>query len=316
MSDHDEVMSPNEEADAIDLDRRALFRGVGVAIGAAVISGCGDDDPELPEDTAGTGTGTNTGTGTGTGGDDQPVPFPDQSAQEVRWGFLIDLRTCSGCEACTVACKTANDVRLQVFRSAVRKYENGEFPNTKRDMVPWMCNHCENPPCIDRCPVPSIDAELEMPSGEKVAYKQWATYQRPDGLVLVDKERCVGCGFCVEDCPYGARYLDPVEAAGGDASKKVVDKCNLCIQRVSQGVVPACVNTCPGDARMIGNLNDPDSAISKKIAANDTDVLLPDAGTKPHVYYIGLNPTAWTKGDDPKLRAQLKHPEHHEAPGT
>ncbi len=286
-------------AEAPDHGRRAFLGTLGV--GAAVaLAGCGSDNGDEKKDTK---------------KKEKPGAFPDQDKQEVRWGFVVDLGKCAGCDTCAVACKTANDIRLRVFRSSVRKYESGKYPAVKRDYVPWLCNHCAVPKCVERCPVDMIDGELEMPSGKKVAYRAAATYQRPDGLVLIDDSRCTGCGKCVADCPYGARYLDPVKAAGGDPKAKVADKCTLCVHRLQNGVVPACVTACPGDARMVGNLNDPASEVAKIVAGGKAKVLQPDAGTEPRVYYIGLNAAAWTKGEDVKLDAQLAHPEHHTEAG-
>ncbi len=329
-------------------ERRDFLGAITLGLGAAALQACGGSDKKDPPaeedvldtvapgdtgpgDTGGGGGTPDTGPGmdagpdtdTGPGMDTgphtdvtewKPEPFPNQDDMEVRWGFLFDLGKCYGCHSCTVACKTEHDVRLRVFRSSVRNLEFGEFPDTKRTYAPWLCNQCANPPCIGRCPVEPIDAALIFPGGDEVTYKRAATYQRPDGLVLIDKDRCVGCGYCVEDCPYGVRYLDPIEEAGGDETAKAADKCDFCLARLEQGIVPACVNTCPAGARVIGNVNDPDSEISKLIAANETYTLLPELETEPRAYYIGADPKdAFGFGDDPKLDAQVAHPEHHTA---
>ena len=154
---------------------------------------------------------------------------------------------------------------------------------------------------------------LTFPSGERVEYPARATYQRPDGLVLIDQERCVGCGKCVTACPYQVRYLDPVKSAGGNPSRfgftidepKAADKCTLCTHRLEKGVVPACVNTCPASARLVGNLNDANSEINQRIAAagNEVSTLLPNAGTEPQVFYIGLNEDAYFQGTEPRREA-------------
>ena len=147
-----------------------------------------------------------------------------------------------------------------------------------------------------------------MPNGDVEEYWARATYQRPDGLVHIDQDRCVGCGYCVEDCPYGARFLDYSKTAGGDPAEvglsidnpNPASKCTWCVHRIEQGIVPSCVNTCPADARMIGNLNDSNSDISKAIAAGGARVtsLLPDAGTEPRVYYIDLEESVYDDGYD------------------
>lgn len=270
---------------------RRDFLGTGaLALGAGLVAfatGCKKDPEECPE---------------------RPNTYPDQDAQEVRWGFLVDLSRCKGCKACSVSCKTENDVPLGVFRSAVIIGEKGTYPDVKRLNLPWLCGHCYEPSCLDRCPTDPIKAQLEMPSGEVKEFWARATYQRPDGLVHVDPDRCIGCGYCVEDCPYGARFLDYTKTAGGDPSEygmdianpHPVDKCTRCIHRLENGVVPSCINTCPGEARMMGNLNDPNSEISKRIAeAGDrVSTLMPDAGTKPSVYYIDLDEDTYDIGRD------------------
>jgi tetrathionate reductase subunit B len=140
----------------------------------------------------------------------------------------------------------------------------GAYPDLARTFVPYNCMHCENPPCVEVCV-----------SG--------ATYKDPDtGLVLVDQEACIGCGFCVEACPYDARYLDE--------SRGVVDKCNGCIQRVEAGQQPACVATCVGNSRMFGDLNDPDSDVSIALknarSVQRLDYEKDGHDTDPNIYYI------------------------------
>ena len=270
------------------------MKGALVGAGVAVLPGCptDDDDDSAPDEEC----------------PDYARAFPDQDTSEVRWGFLVDVDKCRGCSACSVACKTENNVRLGVFRNSVIEGEAGTYPDTTRMSIPWLCNHCVNPVCLDRCPTNPVKAALEMPGGEAVEYWARATYQRPDGLVLVDQERCVGCGWCVEDCPYGARFLDWSKTAGGDpaeydlsiADPHPVDKCTLCVHRLQSGVVPACVETCPADARMVGNLNDPSSAINAAIAAAGDNVSVPkeSAGTEPAVFYIGLDEDIFDDGRD------------------
>ncbi len=207
----------------------------------------------------------------------------------VRWGFLVDLRRCIGCKACAVACKTEFDIRLSVFRSGVGEKESGSFPYMRRTFIPWLCNHCANPPCIENCPVDEIEAIHTFPDGSRTKYMKRATYQRPDGVVLIDQDRCIGCGACVNDCPYGARFLDPVIAAGGSPDMQAANKCTLCAHRLAEGIVPSCVNTCQGRARIAGNLNDPKSKISRLIASNETRHLRPELKTDPQCYFIGLD---------------------------
>lgn len=219
-----------------------------------------------------------------------------QTKESVRWGFLIDLRRCIGCKACVVACKTENDVRLGVFRNDVKELEMGAYPAVTRKLLPWLCNHCKDPICITKCPAKEVDATFTFPDGKKVDYKKKATYQRPDGLVLIDQDRCVGCGMCVKLCPYKVRFQDPVKPAGGLPSRKAANKCTMCAHRLDNGVVPSCVNTCQGGARIAGNLNDPASEISRLLASEKTSVLAPESGTNPQCFYIDLDGEVHSKG--------------------
>jgi tetrathionate reductase subunit B len=224
------------------------------------------------------------------------------SKQHPRWGFMIDLDNCIGCKACAVACKTEFEVPLGVFRSSVKELDEGTFPNVKRSHLPWLCNHCENPVCISDCPVDEVEAKFAWPDGTVEKYMKRATYKRPDGIVLVDKHRCVGCGACVDLCPYEVRFLNPAKKTTSlDAvSDHPADKCTLCQHRLDAGLVPACVNTCQANARIIGDLNDPNSNISKLLKKKKTNVLLPSEGTNPKCSYVALNPKTFTEGRDTK----------------
>ena len=188
--------------------------------------------------------------------------FPRRDEMEQRLGMVVDLRRCVGCRACTVACKTENNVPGGVSRTWVKFAEVGEYPNTRPRFLPSFCNHCDNPPCVPVCPV-------------------LATYKRDDGLVLIDYDQCIGCGYCVQACPYGARYVNPVQ--------RTADKCTLCAHRLAVGQKPACVTTCIGGALILGDLNDPQSEISKLVAAHATQTLRPELGTAPMFFYIGLD---------------------------
>jgi tetrathionate reductase subunit B len=240
--------------------------------------------------------------------DEIPTTYPELDSSEVRWGFLIDLSRCKGCKACSVSCKTEFSVPLGVFRGSVIIGEKGEYPTVQRLNLPWRCNHCSEPVCLERCPTTPVMASLEFPNGDKKEFWARATYQRPDGLIHVDKERCVGCGRCVADCPYDARFLNKSETAGGNPADydlsvdnpAPADKCSFCIHRMVEGVVPACVNACPADARLAGNLNDPNSEISQAIAdAGDrVSVLLGSSGTEPALYYIDLDSDVYDTGYD------------------
>ena len=194
------------------------------------------------------------------------TPRPIRAAvpkRKPRYGMLIDLRRCIGCHACSVACKAEFDVPLGVYRSWVEYVEKGTYPNVGRSFLPRLCNHCNEPPCVSVCPT-------------------GATWKREeDGIVVVDPDICIGCKYCILACPYDARFINPVTG--------VADKCDFCLHRVEKGLVPSCVNTCIGGARIFGDLNDPESEISRMVATNPVTVLRPEQGTEPNVFYIGLD---------------------------
>ncbi len=179
-----------------------------------------------------------------------------------RWGFLIDLRKCIGCQTCEVTCKMENDVHLGVWRSWVKQVEKGEYPHVSRGFLPLLCNNCENPICVTVCPVN-------------------ANRKRPDGIVTFDPHRCVGCRYCMAACPYEVRYIHP--------TKRIVEKCNWCHHRVDAGLQPACVENCPTGARVFGDLLDPGSEIRRIMTQNETTVIQPEMGTKPQVYYVNYD---------------------------
>ena len=182
-----------------------------------------------------------------------------------RYAMVIDTRRCVGCQACSVACKTENDVPLGETRNWVEYIEKGEFPNVRRSFLPRLCNHCEDPQCVSVCPT-------------------GATYKRKeDGIVVVDSDVCIGCKYCIQACPYGMRFINPKTGTA--------DKCDFCLHRVEKGLVPSCVNTCQGRARIFGDLNDPESEVSQLIATNATTVLRPEMGTGPMVFYIDADHT-------------------------
>lgn len=192
-----------------------------------------------------------------TGGD----RMPEQKAP-VRWAVVIDPGRCIGCHSCSVACKRENEVPLGVFRTWVKIVEKGRFPHVSRGHLPIQCNQCEDPVCVSVCPVK-------------------ATYARPDGIVLVDPHRCIGCQYCKAACPYEVRYLDPV--------RKIIAKCFLCHHRVDAGQDPACVEACPTGARVFGDRNDPGGKVFRLLSDRRSQVLLPEHGTRPQVFYLGLD---------------------------
>lgn len=176
-----------------------------------------------------------------------------------RYGMLIDTRRCVGCHACSVACRSENNVPLGHHRSWVEYTERGQYPNTVINFLPRLCNQCSTPQCVSVCPAN-------------------ATSINEDGIVVIDPDVCIGCKYCIQACPYDARFINPETGAA--------DKCDFCVDRVSQGLQPACVETCFQNARIFGDLNDPKSEISKLIATTPTTVLRQEMGTQPNVYYI------------------------------
>jgi tetrathionate reductase subunit B len=202
------------------------------------------------------------------------------------YGIVIDIQKCIGCGNCAKACKNENDVPAEPFfyRTWVEQYTvkndgtveikspNGGiegFEQTVPDedifksfFVPKMCNHCSKSPCIQVCPV-------------------GATYDSPEGVVLVDEKYCIGCRYCVQACPYGCRFIHPV--------KKVANKCTLCYHRLKKDLAPACMETCPTGARMYGNLRDKNSVLVKFLKEHTTQVLRANLNTGSKLYYNALS---------------------------
>ncbi len=229
--------------------------------------------------------------------DPQSLKAGKEGKGKTRWVFLVDIHKCVGCGFCVKACKIENEVPYDahVSRTWVERYvitRDGtvliDSPNSARDgfistkidqnhhgmaevkaeeitkvlLVPKLCNQCDNPPCVQVCPV-------------------GATYQTEDGVVLVDRKWCIGCGYCIMGCPYGVRFFHPVY--------NVAEKCNFCYHRLSSGMQSACVDACPFGARKIGNLRNPDDPVTKIITTEPVAVLKEEYGTKPQVFYLGLS---------------------------
>ncbi len=209
---------------------------------------------------------------------------------DTKWGMVIDLKKCVGCDSCTVACKAENRTPPGVSYNVVVEEEHGEFPNVTRTNLPRPCMQCENPPCVQVCPVS-------------------ATYKMDDGIVNIDYDRCIGCRYCSIACPYGARYFDFGEDYGDEfmedgeitspeygvdrgsrEGKKSpignVRKCTFCYHRLGRGEEPACIETCVGDARNMGDLNDQDSEVAQMANSSRAFQLKEEEGTDPNVYYL------------------------------
>jgi len=210
----------------------------------------------------------------------------DYDPTEHNYAMGIDIHKCIGCGRCANACKKENKVPKEqhFFRTWVERYiipDNGEaivdspnggidgFPEIQRKQdtlrtffVPKLCNHCDKPPCVQVCPV-------------------GATFKSRDGVVLVDESYCVGCRYCIQACPYGARYLHP--------EKMVADKCTFCYHRIRKGKLPACVEVCPTQARVFGEIGPQSSPLRRFMKFNDITVMKPSLNTKPKVYYAGAD---------------------------
>ncbi len=208
-------------------------------------------------------------------------------ANEHYYGMGIRVDHCIGCGSCVRACKNENNVPQEpfYFRTWVERYvmhedreahvdspEGGihgfpELPENSEKVlrsffVPKLCNHCDAPPCVQVCPV-------------------GATFKTPDGVVLVDSEYCVGCRYCIQACPYGARYLHP--------ETKTADKCTFCYHRITKGRLPACVEVCPTQARVFGELKKRSSPLHRMMRMEEIQVLKPALNTKPKVFYSNLD---------------------------
>ena len=224
-------------------------------------------------------------------------PTEDYDWTKHRWAFGVDAAKCIGCLRCVEACKAENNVPGDAhhFNTWVERYvylegetgarvdshhdpvniaasgSEGEyrFANRYKDakvekafFVPKLCNQCTHPACVQVCPT-------------------GATFQTKDGVVLIDDKYCIGCQYCVQACPYGARYFN--------ASKGVSQKCYWCYHRITKGLQPACVEACPVGARVFGDRNDKQSPISLFIRNNRVQVLRPESGNAPNVFYVGID---------------------------
>jgi molybdopterin-containing oxidoreductase family iron-sulfur binding subunit len=205
-----------------------------------------------------------------------------QAEGTLKWGMVIDLNRClEDCTRCLEACREENNVAfhgderwdIHWIRKVTIRAEDS--PGEREQSLPLLCNHCDEPPCAQVCPVE-------------------ATYKRDDGIVVVDHHRCIGCRYCVVACPYNVRFFNfkhNEEWPNKNYPKRshgVAESCNFCAHLLDEGGLPACVEACPTGALVIGDLNDPDSEVSRLVATLPVKRLREDLGTKPKVYYIGL----------------------------
>lgn len=211
------------------------------------------------------------------------VPVVEGGVRKTKsYAFIVDTTRCIGCGNCVRACAAENDVPEGVYRTWIERYtvsrsgdvavespEGGkegfgpppveEQEVGKSFFVPKLCNHCSNPPCVQVCPI-------------------GATFKTKDGVILVDSEHCMGCGYCVQSCPYAARFMNE--------GSHTADKCTWCYHRITRGKAPACVAICPVGARRFG---EEEGEIGKTISEGRMNVLKGDLGTEPKVHYVGLS---------------------------
>jgi tetrathionate reductase subunit B len=195
----------------------------------------------------------------------------------VRWGMLIDTANCAeGCDKCVNACNKENGLSGHVGPTDsqwIRKIELKDMRGGRTLSLPMMCQHCESPPCVDVCPTA-------------------ASFKRADGIVLVDKHRCIGCRYCMMACPYKARSFvhEPLQDQNPDVprGKGTVESCTLCVHRIDKGLHPACADACPNKAILFGNLNDPASEIAQKVRTVASVQVRADLGLNPGIRYQGL----------------------------
>ena len=182
----------------------------------------------------------------------------------TRLGFVLDSGSCIGCHACTVACKAEYDVPLGVNRTWVKYVETGVFPDTDRHFSVMRCNHCDDAPCMAICPTSAL-------------------FRADNGVVDFDDDNCIGCKACINACPYDAIYINPATSTA--------HKCNFCNHRIEEGLEPSCVIVCPTQAIRVGDLDDPDSEISRLFASGEGKVRTPEQKTLPKVVYKGADPS-------------------------
>ncbi len=184
-----------------------------------------------------------------------------------RYAMVIDTESCVGCQTCTVSCKISNEVpgeahwnHLESLNSDVLYQPAGVFPKPVLAFRPMLCNHCDDPACVEHCPTTAMQKDATT------------------GIVSVNQDQCIGCGYCSWVCPYGAPSMDTVN--------HVMSKCTFCAERTADGIEPYCVASCPANARIFGDMNDSESEVSKLVQSRNATAYKPEAGTNPNVFYI------------------------------
>jgi tetrathionate reductase subunit B len=261
---------------------RRTFLGFGLAVAGGVVGAAaiGTLFPVFAEDGSGA----------------TPI-IPNYDPASKQWVYVVDTAACIGCGLCVAACKEENKIpeEPQYTRTWIERHTtttDGELYIDSPDggidgfppdstapgaagkevesafFMPRLCMQCANSPCTAVCPV-------------------GATYKTEDGVILVDARRCIGCGYCVVACPYGARYLVPAGELAPNGTPGVADKCTWCYHRISRGEQPACVEVCPVGARKFGDANEPGSEIAAIVAEQQPLPYRPEYGTEPRVLYLG-----------------------------
>lgn len=231
----------------------------------------------------------------------KPLNAAADSESGIRYAMVIDLQRCFGCRACVQACKVENNTPGGISWMYLFRFEEGSYPNVTAGYMSRPCMHCGNPPCVKVCPT-------------------GARFKREDGLVLTDYARCIGCRYCQVSCPYGVNYFNwkkpdknyyldwegetpPYKnpdhdkeyggkiVSGGGHYVGVMEKCTFCVHRLAKGLEPACVANCPVRVYHFGDINDPNSKVSKLLGEKRWFRLLEELDTQPSVFYVG-NPPA------------------------
>lgn len=188
----------------------------------------------------------------------------EASAAERKWGMIIDLNRCCGCQSCVIACKAQNKTVAGSFNTKILTLEDGNYPDARVLFTPVQCNQCEDPPCVPACPLN-------------------ATFKLPNGIVVTDWNKCEGIGTCVTACPYDARFLDN-RHKGNEGGK--VDKCDFCLHRLEQGLLPACVEACDSAARIFGDFNAPTGEFAEYLKKAGLTSRKVGLGIKTNVLYL------------------------------
>lgn len=188
-------------------------------------------------------------------------------SEQVHYGMVIDTAHCVGCQTCTVSCKISNEVpdgtrwnHLESLDGDVLYQPTGSFPRPRLAFRPMLCNHCEDPACVKHCPTGAMHKDADT------------------GIVSVNGDVCIACGYCTWTCPYNAPSMD--------AQAHVMSKCTFCKDRIAAGLAPYCVASCPANARVFGDLNDSESDVSKLMQQGHARPFMAEMGTHPSVYYV------------------------------